>query len=281
MAEPVLYGNDVSGYCCKVRIVLAHKSIAFAERSPPDGYGSPAYRAVVPTGTIPALVVDDLVLSESEAIVEFLDEAWPVPAMLPGNPAQRARLRQLSRFHDSRLEPPLRALFGQVAPAGRDEAVVSANIAFFRGTACRTRPHRRTLPAAWRDGADARRLRLSGDPHARARHGGSVRANSCHAAADCSLRGSACGASLRRSSACTHPCRNGGMVWHQARRAVEVLDHDPHGRIMVWPLLGSIFIRLRIALRFNVSGYCSSSQSLTPVVAKAWSTYCWKFSLST
>lgn len=131
MAEPVLYANDVSGYCCKVRIVLAHKSITHTERSPPDGYGSAAYRAIVPTGTIPALVVGDLVLSESEAIVEYLDEAFPAPPMLPGDAASRARLRQLSRFHDSRLEPPLRALFGHVAPAGRDGGVVSASLALF------------------------------------------------------------------------------------------------------------------------------------------------------
>ncbi|MCU0983835.1 MAG: glutathione S-transferase family protein [Acetobacteraceae bacterium] len=131
MPEPILYANDVSGYCCKVRIVLAHKRIAHAERAPPDGYGSAAYRAIVPAGTIPGLVHGDLVLSESEAIVEYLDEAWPEPPMLPGSPAARARLRQLSRFHDSRLEPPLRSLFAHVAPAARDEASVSAGLALF------------------------------------------------------------------------------------------------------------------------------------------------------
>jgi glutathione S-transferase len=126
MPDPILYANDVSGYCCKVRIVLAHKGIGFEDRAPPDGYGSAAYRAIVPAGTIPGLVHGDLVLSESEAIVEYLDEAWPDPPMLPGSPAARARLRQLSRFHDSRLEPPLRALFAHVAPATRDDVAVAA-----------------------------------------------------------------------------------------------------------------------------------------------------------
>lgn len=126
MPDPILYCNDVSGYCCKVRIVLAHKRIAWDERAPPDGYGSAAYRAIVPAGTIPALVHGDLTLSESEAIVEYLDEAWPDPPMLPGSPAARARLRQLSRFHDSRLEPPLRALFAHVHPASRDGAASAA-----------------------------------------------------------------------------------------------------------------------------------------------------------
>jgi glutathione S-transferase len=131
MPDPILYANDVSGYCCKVRIVLAQKRIAYQERTPPDGYGSAAYRAIVPAGTIPGLVHDDLVLSESEAIVEYLDEAWPNPPMLPGSAATRARLRQLSRFHDSRLEPTLRSLFAHVAPAGRDETVVEAGLALF------------------------------------------------------------------------------------------------------------------------------------------------------
>lgn len=131
MPEPILYANDVSGYCCKVRIVLAHKAIAIEERTPPGGYGSDAYRAIVPAGTIPALVHGALVLSESEAIAEYLDEAWPTPQMLPGDAAARARLRQLSRFHDSRLEPPLRALFPHAAPATRDAAAVSAALSLF------------------------------------------------------------------------------------------------------------------------------------------------------
>lgn len=131
MPEPILYANDVSGYCCKVRIVLARKGIGFKDRAPPDGYGSAAYRAIVPAGTIPGLVHGDLVLSESEAIVEYLDEAWPSPPLLPGGPAARARLRQLSRFHDSRLEPPLRALFAHVAPSGRDDAAAAASLALY------------------------------------------------------------------------------------------------------------------------------------------------------
>lgn len=123
-----LYANDVSGYCCKVRIVLTHKRIAFADRPPPDGYGSPAYRAIVPAGTIPALVEGELVLSESEAINEYLEERVPQPCMLPGDAAARARLRQLSRFHDVRLEPALRVLFAHVAPANRDDRVVAAHL---------------------------------------------------------------------------------------------------------------------------------------------------------
>ncbi len=131
MADLVLYGNEVSGYCCKVRIILAHKAITYRDEAPPDGYGSAAYRAIVPTGTIPALAHRGLVLSESEAIAEYLDEAWSSPPMLPGDAASRARLRQLARFHDSRLEPPLRTLFAHVASSSRDDAMVAAQMALY------------------------------------------------------------------------------------------------------------------------------------------------------
>ena len=46
-----LYNVPVSSYGAKVRIILAHKGIEWTELAPPDGYGSPAYRAVIPSGT--------------------------------------------------------------------------------------------------------------------------------------------------------------------------------------------------------------------------------------
>ena len=108
------YTHPVSNFAAKVEIVLRLKRIAFVALAPPDGYGSPAYKAIVPAGTIPAIVDGDLVLSESETIVEYLEEAYGEPRLLPGDPAERARLRLLARFHDTRLEPPLRALFAQM-----------------------------------------------------------------------------------------------------------------------------------------------------------------------
>lgn len=116
----VFYANDVSNYCSKVRIVLEAKGLDYRTESPPDGYGSPAYKRIVPAGTIPAIVHDGVVLSESEAINEYLEEVFPTPTLLHGGPAERARQRSFSRFHDFRLEPPLRALFADVDPRRRD-----------------------------------------------------------------------------------------------------------------------------------------------------------------
>jgi glutathione S-transferase len=126
------YTHPVSNFAAKVEIALRLKGLAFEALPPPGGYGSAAYKAVVSAGTIPAIVHDGLVLSESETIVEYLDEAFPEPPLLPEGAAARARCRQLARFHDTRLEPPLRALFPHMAPAGRDPAIVAHQLELFR-----------------------------------------------------------------------------------------------------------------------------------------------------
>jgi len=107
----ILYGVPMSTYVARVRIALTYKSIPFEEREPVDGYSSSAYRKLVPMGSIPALVDDNFVLSESAAIVEYLEEIAPVPALLPDTPRDRARARALTSIHDGWIEPRLRALY--------------------------------------------------------------------------------------------------------------------------------------------------------------------------
>ena len=124
----ILYATALSSYSAKVRIVLIAKGIGYEEREPPDGYRSLAYRALVPMGTLPALEDDGFVLSESEAINEYIEERFPAPPLLPATPAARARVRFFSRFHDLYLEPPVRALFAHVNPLRRDPAVVAARM---------------------------------------------------------------------------------------------------------------------------------------------------------
>lgn len=111
-----LYNVPVSIYGVKVRILMRHKGLLWDETVPPGGYGSAAYKQVVPSGNVPALVDEDLLLADSEAIAEYLEERHPDPAMLPGDIALRAKTRELSRFHDTRLEPEVRALFKMTAP---------------------------------------------------------------------------------------------------------------------------------------------------------------------
>jgi glutathione S-transferase len=128
----VLYDLAISSYGCKTRILLRHKGLEWKSLAPPDGYGSPAYCKIVPSGTIPALLHDGLTLAESDAIAEYLNELAPLPAMLPLSVQDRARIRAISRFHDTRIEPLLRAYFGQVAPANRNPDFIAENAALLQ-----------------------------------------------------------------------------------------------------------------------------------------------------
>ena len=107
-----LYYVPPSVYAAKVRIALRLKNLEFEQVLPPSGYSSDAYRAIVPSGTIPALEVDDdVVLFETEAIVEYLDEKFPTPPLLPEGLIDRAFARAGARYHDTRIEPIVRGLF--------------------------------------------------------------------------------------------------------------------------------------------------------------------------
>lgn len=121
MAEITLYGVAVSAFVAKVRIALDAKGLAYDEAPPPDGYGSAAYRAIVPAGSVPGLVVGGRPLHDSNAIVEYLEEIAPAPALLPADPYDRARARALLGFHDTRLEAAARALFPVVKRDWRAE----------------------------------------------------------------------------------------------------------------------------------------------------------------
>lgn len=119
-----VYSVPVAVYCAKLRIMMHHKSIPFTQLPPPGGYGSDEYRAIVPSGNLPAMIHDGFMLADSEAIAEYLDEAFPDVPMLPDTIKLRAKARELSRFHDTRLEPAVRAIYPQVAYATRDKDAV-------------------------------------------------------------------------------------------------------------------------------------------------------------
>jgi glutathione S-transferase len=121
-----IYSTPESLYCAKLRILLRHKQAQWREVEPEGGCGSVQYRELIPSGTMPALIDGDLVIADSEAIAEYLNETITEPTMLPDNPCARAKCRERSRFHDTRLEPEVRKLFPHIAAATRDADIVSA-----------------------------------------------------------------------------------------------------------------------------------------------------------
>jgi glutathione S-transferase/GST-like protein len=67
----------------------------------------PEYLRINPDGTIPALVHDDKVLTESTPIMEYVDEVFSGPALRPQDPRERWRMRWWMRFFDSYFAPSL------------------------------------------------------------------------------------------------------------------------------------------------------------------------------
>ena len=99
-----LYSYFRSSASYRVRIALALKKLDYdyaAVHLVRNEQLAPAFRAVAPAQLVPALVVDDpergeLTLTQSLAIIEYLDERFPEPPLLPADAAGRARVRALA-----------------------------------------------------------------------------------------------------------------------------------------------------------------------------------------
>ena len=94
-----LYNYFRSSASYRVRIALAHKGIAFdylPVHLAKNEQFNESYQAVSASRLVPLLHDGDVALSQSLAIIEYLDETHPEPPLLPKDPAGRARVRALS-----------------------------------------------------------------------------------------------------------------------------------------------------------------------------------------
>ncbi|MCU7947385.1 MAG: glutathione S-transferase N-terminal domain-containing protein [Candidatus Thiodiazotropha sp. (ex Cardiolucina cf. quadrata)] len=90
-----LYSDPTDPYCHRVRLVLAEKNITY-EVSDIDPLNVPEeVMELNPYGTLPTLVDRDLKLYESRIIMEYLDERFPHPPLLPVDPVSRSTSRLL------------------------------------------------------------------------------------------------------------------------------------------------------------------------------------------
>jgi maleylacetoacetate isomerase len=90
------YFRSSASYRCRIALNLKGLSYepAFVHLVKDGGQqNAPNYRALNPQGLLPTLEHEGRVLTQSLAIIEYLEEVWPEPRLLPGDAATRARVR--------------------------------------------------------------------------------------------------------------------------------------------------------------------------------------------
>ncbi len=108
-ADFTLYSFHTSSASHRVRIALHLKGIAYdyfavnIAKQATEGWAK--YLGMNPQALVPALEHDGHVLTQSLAILEYLEEVAPSPALLPKAPGERARVRSLAQYVVSEIQP--------------------------------------------------------------------------------------------------------------------------------------------------------------------------------
>jgi maleylacetoacetate isomerase len=108
--EPVLYGYWRSSCSYRVRIALNLKGIAWTDQAVHlvrDGgeQNSPEFREINPLGLVPALIHEGQAMTQSIAILEYIDETFPGPQLLPEKTSERARVRAIAQSIACEIQP--------------------------------------------------------------------------------------------------------------------------------------------------------------------------------
>lgn len=110
LAKPVLHGYFRSSCSWRVRIAFALKGIEY-EQVPvnliKDGgqqYSS-QYKTLNPMQQVPAVEIDGITLSQSLAVIQYIDETRPGQRLLPEDPQKRAQVRMISDLIASGIQP--------------------------------------------------------------------------------------------------------------------------------------------------------------------------------
>lgn len=106
-----IWDHPLSPYAQKVKIALREKGVAF-ETAIPGGIGvggaAGDFVAANPRAEVPALIHDGVggqtAVFDSTIILEYIEDCWPEPALLPASPADRARVRMIEEVVDTHLE---------------------------------------------------------------------------------------------------------------------------------------------------------------------------------
>lgn len=127
----ILHAYWRSGTSYRTRIALELKGLAYEQRGVDLRQGaqrSQAYLALNPQGLVPALEVDGAVLTQSPAILEWLEETHPAPPLLPGDAVDRATVRAMAALVGCDIHPLNNLRVGKALREtfGADQAAVDA-----------------------------------------------------------------------------------------------------------------------------------------------------------
>jgi len=129
----VLYYGSGSPYAWRAQLALEHKALPYDLRVLSFSAGDtrkPDFLALNPRHRVPVLVDGDFVLYESNAIVEYLDEAFPATGarLFPGDARARALVRRLicevDNYFDKAVDPVIEQAFYK-APGERDAGTLA------------------------------------------------------------------------------------------------------------------------------------------------------------
>jgi RNA polymerase-associated protein len=103
----LLYEHPLSSYAQKIKIALREKAIPFEAQLPPDfGTGQPdgPLANANPRAEVPVLIDDEIRIFDSTIILEYIEERWPNPPLLPQTPEARAAARITEDVCDTQYE---------------------------------------------------------------------------------------------------------------------------------------------------------------------------------
>ena len=135
-----LCGFAVSNYYNKVKLALLEKGIPFTEEHHKTGGTDEAVLAASPLGKVPFMRTEHGTMCESQVMLDYIEAVHPTPPLLPADPWQAAKVRELIAFVDLHLELVARELYPKAFFGGslsdenatRLRAKLAKNIAGFK-----------------------------------------------------------------------------------------------------------------------------------------------------
>ena len=132
-----LYGFTLSNYFNMAKMALIEKGVEY-EFVDIHGSQDDSFLAMSPMGKVPCIATETGFLSETNVILEYIDEIGDGPALMPSDPYQKAKVRELMKEIELYLELPARTCFPAAFFGGTvsDEVKETAKVNLAKGIAC-------------------------------------------------------------------------------------------------------------------------------------------------